>query len=137
MQKDNMIYFYISDDEQSLSHPYWTEIFRNDIFKAAHHLRYRFPTMDIHEEAVRREMEVIYAQGPVEHFHLEPVPQVAKFAGLPKAERSIHNSPTVQTGNSQNHDQKFDSQTAEDLVGGNAEGFLSFLERAVRLFERL
>jgi hypothetical protein len=56
MQKDNMIYFYISDDQESLSHPYW-----------------------------RREMEVIYAQGPIEHIHLEPVPQVAKFAGLPKA----------------------------------------------------
>lgn len=137
MQKDNMIYFYISDDEHSLSHPYWTEIFRNDIFKAAHHLRYRSPTMDIHEEAVRREMEVIYAQGPVEHFHLEPVPQVTKFAGLPMAERSIHSSPTVQTGISQNHDQKFDPESARDLVGVNAEGFLSFLERAVRLFERL
>jgi hypothetical protein len=137
MQKDNMIYFYISDDQESLSHPYWTEIFRNDIFKAAHHLRYRFPTMDIHEEAVRREMEVIYAQGPIEHFHLEPVPQVTKFSGLKKGGPSIHNSTDVRTGNLENHDHKFDPETEGDPVGGNAEGFLSFLERAVRLFERL
>lgn len=136
-QSQPITYFFITDQEKAVYHPFWVEIYKHDMIKAAHLLRYYAGKWDGPEDDRDSvdSMEEIFDGLPVECLSVDPVPHISK-EGV---------EPLSVLGHASINEHAVKADNAQKQIGGKStmsmnkdpEKFLSFLERAAGIYERI